>query len=91
MIMFKYDANMLDDIGVTDSQLDDVRDYLIEKKFIHNQGNSYIVKDPIMAVSILQGAGEEFKWFGSCLAMVRLLQINENLDLMPIIPRFFDK
>jgi len=90
MVLFKYSENMLDEISVADAQLDEVRDYLIDRKFVHNQGNSYMVKDPILAVSVLQSAGEQFKWFGSCLAMVRLLQVSENLDLMPLIPRHFD-
>ncbi len=66
----------------------DIRRFLEENGFDHEQGAVYFGDDSIDAVScvlVAQKLADEFDWFQPSVQDIRMLRIEDNNDLMPAI------
>ena len=68
----------------------DVRRFFEENGFENNQGSVYFALDDVDAVecvALVQDLAETYDWFTPSLKDIRMLRIEENNDLMPILDR----
>lgn len=92
-ITFDFDVEMLEKLYHNESwrnAYSDVRRFLEENGFENKQGSVYFAIEDIDAVeciAVVQDLAERFDWFTPALKDIRMLRIEENNDLMPIIDR----
>ena len=92
-ITFDFDVEMLERLYHNASwrnAYSDVRRFLEENGFENKQGSVYFALDDIDAVeciAVVQDLAEQFDWFTPSLKDIRMLRIEENNDLMPVIDR----
>ena len=66
----------------------DVRKVLEKYGFEWQQGSTYFGKpevSPVTCVLAVQDISRSFQWFGASLRDIRMLRIEENNDLMPVV------
>lgn len=67
----------------------EIRKFLFSCGFEWQQGSVYFGKpETVNAVSCMlsiQKMSKQLPWFGSCVRDIRMLRIEENNDLMPVI------
>ena len=66
----------------------DIRNYLTSRGFEWKQGSVYFGDDTVDAVKcvrIVDKLSRKFPWFKSSVRDIRMLRIEENNDLMPVV------
>ena len=92
-ITFDFDTSLLEQLYPNDSwrnAYSDVRRFFEENGFENKQGSVYFALDDIDAVecvALVQDLAEAYDWFTPSLKDIRMLRIEENNDLMPILDR----
>jgi len=92
-ITFDFDAGMLEQLYPSPSwknACSDVRRSFEQNGFENKQGSVYFALDEIDAVEcvgLVQDLAETYDWFTPSLEDIRMLRIEENNDLMPILDR----
>lgn len=92
-ITFDFDVQLLEQLHSNASwrnAYSDVRRFLEENGFENKQGAVYFAIDDIDAVeciAIVQDLADAFDWFTPSLKNIRMLRIEENNDLMPVLDR----
>ena len=92
-ITFDFDTGLLERLYPNDSwrnAYSDVRRFFEVNGFENKQGSVYFAIDDIDAVeciALVQDLAETYDWFTPSLRDIRMLRIEENNDLMPILDR----
>jgi len=92
-IVFDLDMESLQELYHNDSYKNayaNIRNFLEKRGFDHMQGSTYFGDDTIDAVSCVltvQDLTAEFDWFAGSVRDIRMLKIEENNDLGPVIDR----
>ena len=92
-ITFDFDASLLEQLYPNQSwrnAYSDVRRFFEENGFENKQGSVYFAIDDVDAVeciALVQDLAETYDWFTPSLKDIRMLRIEENNDLMPILDR----
>lgn len=90
-IVFDFDTTTLEaTYGNTSwrNAYQDVRKVLEKYGFEWQQGSTYFGKpevSPVTCVLAVQDIAKSFGWFGASLRDIRMLRIEENNDLMPVV------
>lgn len=90
-ITFDIDTNCLNEQYHNDSATNaygDVRKFMEANNFEWIQGSVYFGNEKVTAVScvlIIQALAKKHAWFTACVKDVRMLRIEENNDLMPVL------
>lgn len=66
----------------------DIRVFMESNNFKWQQGSVYFGNESINAVSCVltvQELSKKYSWFAACVKDVRMLKIQENNDLMPVL------
>lgn len=91
-VTFDIDTNCLNENYHTPSASNaygDIRKFMEANGFSWQQGSVYFGDiDKINAVTcvmVVQKLGQLFPWFATCIKDVRMLRIEEDNDLMPIL------
>ncbi len=92
-VTFDFDTETLERLYHNESwrnAYSDVRRFLENNGFENKQGSVYFAIDEIDAtecIATLQELAEEYDWFTPSLRDIRMLRIEENNDLLPILDR----
>lgn len=92
-ITFDFDTSLLEQLYPSQSwrnAYSDVRRFFEDNGFENKQGSVYFAIDDIDAVecvALVQDLAEAYDWFTPSLKDIRMLRIEENNDLMPILDR----
>jgi virulence-associated protein VapD len=90
-IIFDLDTEILKQVYPTPSYTNayaDVRNYLTTRGFQWVQGSGYFGDDTIDAVKCMRTVeklGRKYPWFTAAVRDVRMLRIEENNDLLPVL------
>lgn len=90
-VTFDIDTNCLNNEYQTQSSNNaykDIRVFMESNNFKWQQGSVYFGNESINAVScvlIVQELSRKYSWFAACVKDVRMLKIQENNDLMPVL------
>ena len=66
----------------------DIRTFMESNNFKWQQGSVYFGDESINAVScvlVVQKLSKQYSWFAACIKDVRMLKIQENNDLRPVL------
>ena len=92
-ITFDFDVQLLEQLYSNASwrnAYSDVRRFLEENGFENKQGSVYFAIgdiDAVECIAIVQDLADAFDWFTPSLKDIRMLRIEENNDLMPVLDR----
>ncbi len=92
-ITFDFDTSLLEQLSPSRSwrnACSDVRRFFEENGFENKQGSVYVALDDVDAVegvALFQDLAETYDWFTPSLKDIRMLRIEENKDLMPILEK----
>lgn len=92
-IVFDLDTNSLKDVYPNQSwnnAYSDIRNFLGQRGFDWQQGSTYFGNDAVDAITCvltIQDLSAEFDWFAASVRDIRMLRIEENNDLMPVVHR----
>jgi virulence-associated protein VapD len=90
-ITFDIDTNCLNNEYHTQSSNNaykDIRVFMEKNNFKWQQGSVYFGDKNVNAVSCvitIQKLSKKHSWFAACVKDVRMLKIQENNDLMPVL------
>jgi virulence-associated protein VapD len=90
-IVFDFDTTTLEQTygsSTWRNAYQDVRKVLEKYGFEWQQGSTYFGKpevSPVTCVLAVQDISRSFGWFGASLRDIRMLRIEENNDLMPVV------
>jgi virulence-associated protein VapD len=90
-VTFEIDTNCLNNEYHTQSSNNaykDIRVFMEKNNFKWQQGSVYFGDETINAVSCvitIQKLSKKYSWFAVCVKDVRMLKIQENNDLMPVL------
>ncbi len=90
---FDFDTSLLEQLYPNQSwrnAYSDVRRFFEENGFENKQGSVYFALDDVDAVeciALVQDLAQTYDWFTPSLKDIRMLRIEENNDLMPILDR----
>lgn len=92
-IVFDLDKNSLEEVYPGNSWRNaytEIRNFLNRRGFEWQQGSTYFGNETVDAVScvlVVQDLSDEFSWFSAAVRDLRMLRIEENNDLMPVVER----
>ena len=92
-VAFDFDVQLLEQLYPSTSwrnACSDVRRFLEENGFENKQGSVYFSLEdigPVECIAVVQDLAELYDWFTPSLKDIRMLRIDENNDLMPILDR----
>jgi virulence-associated protein VapD len=90
-VTFDFDTQLLEQLYHNPSwrnAYSDVRRFLEENGFENKQGPVYFALNDIDAtecIAVMQDLAQEFDWFVPSVRDLRMLRIEENNDLLPVI------
>ena len=92
-IVFDLDTNSLKDVypgSSWNNAYNEIRGFLLERGFDWQQGSTYFGNpnvDAVACVLAIQDLTTELDWFAASVRDIRMLRIEENNDLMPVVDR----
>ena len=92
-IVFDLDTNSLRDVYTGSSWNNayaEIRTFLDARGFDWQQGSTYFGNEGVDAVTCvlaIQDLTRNFDWFAASVRDIRMLRIEENNDLMPVVER----
>lgn len=95
-IIFDLDTDTLKSTYPNDSHNNayaDIRHYLTKRGFSWVQGSGYFgdeTIDAVRCVRVVQKLSKKYSWFKASVKDIRMLQILENNDLLPIVQDYDD-
>lgn len=93
-ITFDFDTTTLEGAYLQPSwrnAYQDIRNHLESAGFTWKQGSVYFGDDSVdyaKCVTIVQEMCSQFSWFPNSVRDIRILRIEENNDLMPVVMQF---
>ena len=85
-ITFSIDTNSMPNISL--NACDDIRKFMETNNFTWQQGGMYFGNKKATAVScvlVIQKLAKTYSWFAVCAKDIRMLRIEENISLMPVL------
>ena len=86
-ITFDFDTSLLEQLSPSRSWRNACSDV---RRFFEENGSVYVALDDVDAVegvALFQDLAETYDWFTPSLKDIRMLRIEENKDLMPILEK----